>query len=377
MQTYAYEYCRELGRRGIETVVFTRRANASAPGEAGMTVRAQLVESCVADWKVLRTAQVDAWHVMNAAYSWLALKTSPVVVSVHGNDFLSSYLLTANPGLSTIPALWRAHRILGRLDRQIGRMFSPRLLAAGLAAATRVITNSRYTEEALLARYPRCAGRTSAAMVGVSHEYFEAPLPERRGSQAKLITVCRLSDKRKNVDVVLRALATLRDRFDFRYTVVGDGILREGLERLSRDLGIADRVQFAGFVEPARLRALLADSDLFVLVSSLNPNSHEGFGIAYLEANACGVPTLAARLAGAAEAVDEGVSGIFIDWVDEKAVAAAVARFLCGGIRFDPQACRAFARRFTWARVVDTVLPFYRGDLVTGEAGSTAMERSS
>ena len=46
----------------------------------------------------------------------------------------------------------------------------------------------------------------------------------------------------------------------------------------------------------------------FILISSIEENSHEGFGIVYLEANACGTPVLAAKLAGAVEAVDVGKS---------------------------------------------------------------------
>jgi glycosyltransferase involved in cell wall biosynthesis len=175
----------------------------------------------------------------------------------------------------------------------------------------------------------------------------------------QLLTVCRLSERRKNVDLVLRALATLKGRRAFRYTVVGDGELRPELEALTAELGLREHVRFAGFLDAAGLRAELLASDLFVLTASINPASHEGFGIVYLEANACGTPTLAARLAGAAEAVADGVSGAFVDGLEVGQVAAALERVLSGGQRFDPEACRAFARGFGWDRVVDAALPWY------------------
>jgi glycosyltransferase involved in cell wall biosynthesis len=93
-------------------------------------------------------------------------------------------------------------------------------------------------------------------------------------------------------------------------------------------------------------------ADLFVLAASIVPGSHEGFGIVYLEAAASGLPGLAARLAGAAEAVAEGESGHFVEEPGEDAIAEALERFLSGGIRFDPERCRASAHRFTWAGVV-------------------------
>jgi glycosyltransferase involved in cell wall biosynthesis len=171
--------------------------------------------------------------------------------------------------------------------------------------------------------------------------------------------VCRLAEPRKNVRQVLQALAKLKDRYRFSYTVVGDGPLRPGLERLTAELGLQDRVRFAGFVDNATLRTLLAQSDLFVLTSSVNRGSHEGFGIAYLEANACGTPVLAARLAGAVEAVQEGVSGFFVDAPEAQAIGAALEQFFCRKVQFDRTSCRAFAAHFTWQRVVDHALGYY------------------
>ena len=97
----------------------------------------------------------------------------------------------------------------------------------------------------------------------------------------------------------------------------------------------------------------LSSADLFILTSSTLPASHEGFGIAYLEANAAGAPVLAARLAGAIEAVDEGVSGMFVDEPTVAQIQAAIERLLSGHVSFDPERCREFASRFTWRRVAE------------------------
>ena len=70
--------------------------------------------------------------------------------------------------------------------------------------------------------------------------------------------------------------------------------------------------------------------------------------------------SLAARLAGAAEAVEEGTSGVFVDEPTIENLAEALGRFLRGEIRFDRQACRNFAHRFTWRKVVDHALQYYR-----------------
>ena len=195
-------------------------------------------------------------------------------------------------------------------------------------------------------------GHTSVGLVGVGDSFLQMGLSARGGSgPARLVTVCRLAERRKNVDLVIRALAELKDRHPFTYTVVGDGATRASLEGLAAELGLGDRVRFTGRVSQVELMQQLASADLFILPSSTLPGSHEGFGIAYLEANAAGAPVLAARLAGAIEAVEEGVSGMFVDEPTVPQIRAAIERFLYGEARFDARRCRDFASRFTWERV--------------------------
>jgi glycosyltransferase involved in cell wall biosynthesis len=160
------------------------------------------------------------------------------------------------------------------------------------------------------------------------------------------------------VDKTLRALAQLK-LYEFQFTVVGDGVLRPNLESLCRELGLNDRVNFTGVISKAEIQRLLASSDLFILTSDVLPNSVEGFGIAYLEANACGVPVLAAKSGGAAEAVCDGKTGYFVDEPTISAIATALERFLKSEIRFKSEDCQVFASRFHWARVVDHALKFY------------------
>jgi phosphatidylinositol alpha-1,6-mannosyltransferase len=97
-----------------------------------------------------------------------------------------------------------------------------------------------------------------------------------------------------------------------------------------------------------------------VLASAVIPGSHEGFGIVYLEAAASGVPSLAARVGGAAEAVDEGKSGMYVEEPSVDALTTGLDRFLGGKVRFEPEACRTFARKFMWKNVVDHALQYYR-----------------
>ena len=132
------------------------------------------------------------------------------------------------------------------------------------------------------------------------------------------------------------------------------------------ELGLADRVSFAGKVADDDLRSYYEDADLFVLPSGISESSFEGFGIVYLEANALGVPTMAVRAAGAQEAVEEGRSGFFVEESTVAAIEKGLREFLSGERTFRPEDCRQFAAQFTWARVIDRFEQAYHTEIANG-----------
>lgn len=363
VETYAFEFSRELVRQGHDVVVFTRRHAEGEINVPGLEVIPGLSHAQDLDSQLFATRQADVWHALNAGYAWIALTGRPTVVTVHGNDFLDAYIPCAPFSLERLPLVWRLAGRLNPLLMPIWLRRGHNLLPRAFAASRHILSNSCYTEKVFLERFPACRGKTTVAYVGVSERFFSIPRAPRSGGPIRLLTVCRLSEPRKNVAVVLDALGRLRERYDFEYVVAGDGHLRDALARQAERLGLGDRVRFAGRVSDAELTALYAAADLFVLTASIVPGSHEGFGIVYLEAAASGLPSLAARLAGAAEAVGEGESGFFVESPDVESLCQALDHFMSGSIHFQPEACRAFARRFTWTTVASAALDAYRNVL--------------
>ncbi|MGE3771506.1 MAG: glycosyltransferase family 4 protein [Gammaproteobacteria bacterium] len=358
VETYAWQLAAELGRRPEHAVtVYCPRAAKDLEPPPKVTLKPILTSCRGRDWSRLRAEPIDVWHALSAPHAWLALTGRPTVVSVHGNDFLAPYALTARPALAQ-PLLHRLQPWVWRRFHRHWQAATTRLIAASLPRAQAVLANSHYTAEVLAACVPACRARLAVTWVGVDESYFANPRAPR-GPRPRLLTVSRLSEPRKNVGAVLAALGALRERHDFEYTIAGDGSDRPALEAQARALGLGERVRFAGKVDAATLGGLYAAADLFVLTSSIVPGSHEGFGIVYLEAAASGVPSLAARLAGAVDAVAEGVSGWFVDSPDVPRLAAALDDFLSARVVFDPARCRDFARRFLWRNVVDAMLAHY------------------
>jgi N-acetyl-alpha-D-glucosaminyl L-malate synthase BshA len=107
----------------------------------------------------------------------------------------------------------------------------------------------------------------------------------------------------KRVKDVVRVFARIRKAMPATLLMIGDGPEREDAEKECRDLEVGDDVRFLGRID--RVATLLQASDLFLL-----PSQSESFGLAALEAMACGVPVVATRAGGLPEVIEDGVTGI-------------------------------------------------------------------
>jgi glycosyltransferase involved in cell wall biosynthesis len=154
--------------------------------------------------------------------------------------------------------------------------------------------------------------------------------------------------KYKRVDLILRAVARLRDDgLDLRLVVAGKGDQREDLEELSRKLAISDRVEFAGFVTEEQKRTLFRRSWVHVLTSQ-----KEGWGISNLEAAACGTATVASDSPGLRDSVRDGETGYLVPHGDIDALAQRMRAILQDTNLRDRLGDNAheFAARHSWDR---------------------------
>lgn len=132
---------------------------------------------------------------------------------------------------------------------------------------------------------------------------------------------------RKNIDVFLRAMQTVVERFpEARAAVVGDGPLREPLLSLRDELGLRDKVFFTGFVPDQReVMGYYAAADVYVFLEKNVP-----FGLTILEAGACGRPTIGVRGGGTRDTMVEDQTGFLVagDVLDPREVAEKVCILL-------------------------------------------------
>ncbi|MBE9010752.1 glycosyltransferase [Pseudanabaenaceae cyanobacterium LEGE 13415] len=154
-----------------------------------------------------------------------------------------------------------------------------------------------------------------------------------------LMTVARLwsGDPYKGVDVTIRALPQILKVFsEVKYLVIGRGDDQPRLAKLAEELGVSDRVVFAGFVATEALPKHYCLADAYVMPSQ------EGFGIVYLEAMACGVPVLSGNTDGSADPLQDGRFGWQVAHRDPDEVAIACLEMLKGE---DPRCNGAWLRQ--------------------------------
>ena len=212
-----------------------------------------------------------------------------------------------------------------------------------LLAAHHVVVVSRFTAAAV----GDLLGRAGAARIrlienGVDVARFR-PVPRAADLVARYrldgcfvyVSVCRLLEK-KGVDHAIRAFAGIAATHpDSRYLVVGEGPYRANLEAIARSCGVADRMVFTGAVADADLVDHYVLGDVFVMPNRRLANGDtEGFGLVFLEANACGLPVVAGSDGGSSDAVQDGVNGLLVDGHQVASIRAAMlALYRDAGLR--------------------------------------------
>ena len=185
---------------------------------------------------------------------------------------------------------------------------------------------------------------------GVDLEFY-APEPQTpRFEEPTVLYLGRLK-RYKRVDLIIRAMARLRERgVAARLVIGGRGDAQVELERLVAELDLGGIVRFAGFVSEEEKRELFRRSWVHALTSP-----KEGWGISNMEAAACGTATVASDSPGLRDSVRDGSTGFLAPHGDIDALADRFSRILQDASLRDQlgMQARAFAELYSWERSAD------------------------
>ena len=357
MNVYVLETARRLAAWGARVDVFTRRHDPADPQVIDIAEGARVIhlsagpvsadKEGVYEFLPEFCSALEAFRLLeNACYDlisshyWLSGLVGldmarrwgvPHVTSFHT---LAEVKRRARPGERDVPErAGSERRIVGEVDR--------------------IVVWTKHERQALQRLYGAVPARVTVIPPGVDTERFRPldMLESRRrlgvNGDRVVLYVGRL-ERLKGLDILFRALASLEDADDVRLMVVGGSNGTRELARLKRlacTLNIGDRVDFLGSMDQSRLPAYYSAADVCVL-----PSYYESFGLAALEAAACGRPVVASKVGGLPSVVRDGETGYLIHWrcpgpfVEKLEVLLENERLRRGMGR----AARAHAETMTW-----------------------------
>lgn len=244
-----------------------------------------------------------------------------------------------------------------------GRGGKYKAMRFALRHADKVIANSEHTHDTLL-RMDVPAARIQLVHPGVDTAVFKPGLDTSGlreslaiGPEEKLIfSVGRLS-RRKGFDQTLRAVAKLREQgLPVRYVIAGIGEDAHYLDGLIEEHNLQGAVHRIGAVPEADLPRWLNACDLFAMPNREINGDNEGFGMVFIEAAACGKPTLAGKSGGAPSAVLDGITGLLVDGGSVDEIARGLTRLLLEpglASRLGEAGLQRVCAEFSWERVAE------------------------
>lgn len=236
-----------------------------------------------------------------------------------------------------------------------------RRMAVG--AADHVLPVSQF-----LARRVRHLGATDAQITTVSNAtnpdvFYPDPAPSLRSEldaeDRPIVLVAGRMVPKKGFDTALRTLERVRDDVpDVLLLLAGSGPREFFLKQLARKLNLEAHVRFLGNLPQDQLRRYYTLADVFMMVGREVPNDVEGFGLVYLEANACGTPVVGARTGGVPDAIRDGETGLLVPPEDPAAAAEALTRLLTTpelAQRLGERGRERIQTEANWDRVADQI----------------------
>jgi D-inositol-3-phosphate glycosyltransferase len=364
----------ELARQQHDVTVYARRDAADLPGTSGLpggaTVRyvtagpaepladeavlphiRTFAEGLAELWQDHKPDVVHAigWTGGLAALAATRDRSIPVVQTFHSLRAAERRHHIASDGATLAEHATTETGARDRLERAVAR-------SADLVIAT----NDDEVSDLAGLGVPRSG--ISVLPFGVDSAHFspEGPIAPR-GERPRLIAVATHL-KRDGLETVVRALPEIPEA---ELIIVGGParpMLRRDeeccdLARLAGRLGVADRVKFAGQVSAADMPALLRSADLMIDVSWYEP-----FGMASLEAMACGTPVIASAIGGHLDTVVEGTTGLLVSPGQPKMLARRIRKLLANPMLLDGFGIAAADRaqaRYNWERIGRETIAVY------------------
>jgi D-inositol-3-phosphate glycosyltransferase len=377
MNVYVRELARELGRGGIYVDIFTRRSDPTTPFIQWLSEQVRIVSVPAGPAVPLPPTELFPYVEEFTHHVARFAERAP-----HSYDLVHSHYWLSGVAGSTLACQWDVphtvmfHTVERLKGQQYGHNAGPLSPAAAVriehearlaAHADTVIVSTEHEREQLRQLYALPPARLRIIPCGVDSRAFTPGTDAERqaarralgGDREPLILFVGRLDPIKGIDLLIDSVARMRERA--RLVIVGgnpDGdpeVCR--LRAYANDLGIGEQVSLPGAVPQVDLVRYYRAADVLAVTSR-----YESFGLAAVEALACGTPVVAAAVGGLPSIVHDSVNGRLVRWRVPAAFAEALDT-LCGDaqVRAGLAAnARTSVAAYDWRRIGDRVRTLYQ-----------------
>lgn len=369
MNVYVLQLAREFARKGVKVDVFTRYHDPEDPKVVELEDGARVIHLNAGSHQAAKEDLFDYIpEFLSELYSFQRTEGASYDL-VHSHYWLSGRVGMTLSRTWGVPHVATFHTLARTKTRaRVGEREPERRVAVEslvMRDADAIVVSTEEEKQDVVRLYDALPHKIEVIPAGVNLDTFR-PVDQRTAKsrvgireQQVILYVGRI-EPLKGIDVLLRAAALLEQSYDTRVMIVGgnpgNDAEMDRLQALTVELGIEEQVTFTGAIEQNRLPDYYSAADVFVL-----PSYSESFGLAALEAMACGTPVIVSRVGGLKTFIDGGETGYLIPWRCPESFAQRLEMLLANPNlkRTMGKAARAKALQMGWEQSADRMLEFY------------------
>ncbi len=244
------------------------------------------------------------------------------------------------------------------LEANVKHCYRPSFLQA-LHDSSAIVACSTFTKKYLIDHYNVLSTKIKVIPPGIDLNLFTINPHIFKKKRVIIGTLSRLV-KRKNIANIIKSLVILKDIYsvDFVYYLAGTGPEQENIMHALKSSEIEYKY-FGKISDKDKVDKFYPKLDVFVLPPLETSDDVEGFGIVFLEANACGIPVVAASNGGVSDAVRENVSGVFANPKSPEDIAAKVHEIIMSTNDYRNNS-RKWAEKFNQEKAANQFLSLYK-----------------
>ena len=381
MNVYVLQLTREFARKGIEVDVFTRYHDPDDPKIVELEDGARVIHLKAGSYEAAKEDLFDYIpEFLSELYSFQKTEGTTYDL-VHSHYWLSGRVGMTLSRTWNIPHVATFHTLAQtKLRARVGEREPARrskVESLVMRDADAIIVSTEEEKQDAVRLYDAHPQKIKVIPAGVNLDTFkpvnQSIARQRVGIHEKqvILYVGRI-EPLKGIDVLLEAAALLDRSDDIRVLIVGGSPGNDAelgrLKALTTELGIESMVTFTGAIKQNKLPDYYSAADVFVL-----PSHSESFGLAALEAMACGAPVVVSRVGGLKTFIDNGETGYLVPWRCPEPFVQRLEMLLANPLLREAmgRAARAKALQMGWGHAADRMLGFY-SSLLRGTLESAA-----